>query len=270
MKKKTLYNIIRCKGYGAVMASLPLLFACTDNLMNDITHSNKPLDLQATIQQNNVTRANDNGFADGDQIGVFVVNYDNGAAPALQLTGNHADNVRFTYDDKNYKWTGSYQLYWKDEQTPVDVYGYYPFISQLSSIAEQPFSVERNQRDIPKGETMSGYEKSDFLWAKAENIVPTEAAIILKHNHIMAGIEVTLVEGYGFDENEWAEAERSVLVKNMVMSGTVNLSDGSVTCTGSATNTGIIPQEYQGKYRAVVLPQTVKTGTALFSITIFS
>lgn len=268
MKKKTLYNIIRCKGYGAVMASLTLLSACTDNLMNDITHSNKTLDLQATIQQDNVTRANDNGFADGDQIGVFVVNYDNGAAPALQLTGNHADNVRFTYDDKDYKWTGSYQLYWKDENTPVDVYGYYPFISQLSSIAEQPFSVERNQRDTPKGETMSGYEKSDFLWAKAENIVPTEAAIILKHNHIMAGIEVTLVEGYGFDENEWTEAEHSVLVQNVVMSGTVNLSDGSVTCTGSATNNGIIPQEYQGKYRAVVLPQTVKVGTALFAITI--
>lgn len=268
MKNKTLYNIIRCKVHGVVMASIALLSACTDNLMNDVIHSNRPLDLQATIQQDNVTRANDNGFADGDQIGVFVVNYDNGAAPALQLTGNHADNVRFTYDDKNYKWTGSYQLYWKDEQTPVDVYGYYPFISQLSSIAEQPFSIERNQRDIPKGETMSGYEKSDFLWAKAENIVPTEAAIILKHNHIMAGIEVTLVEGYGFAENEWVEAERSVLVQNVVMSGTVNLSDGSVTCAGDVASTGIIPQEYQGKYRAVVLPQTVKAGAALFSITI--
>ncbi len=268
MKNKTLYNKIRCKVHGIVMASIALLSACTDNLMNDVIHSNRTLDLQATIQQDNVTRANDNGFADGDQIGVFVVNYDNGAAPVLQLTGNHADNVRFTYDDKNYKWTGSYQLYWKDEQTPVDVYGYYPFISQLSSIAEQPFSVERNQRDIPKGETISGYEKSDFLWAKAENIVPTEAAIILKHNHIMAGIEVALVEGYGFDEGEWTEAEHSVLVQNVVMSGTVNLSDGSVTCTGSATNTGIIPQKYQGKYRAVVIPQTVKAGTALFSITI--
>ena len=268
MKNKTLYNIIRRKVHGVVMASIALLSACTDNLMNDVIHSNRPLDLQATIQQDNVTRANDNGFADGDQIGVFVVNYDNEAAPALQLTGNHADNVRFTYDDKNYKWTGSYQLYWKDEQTPVDVYGYYPFMSQLSSIAEQPFSVERNQRDIPKGETMSGYEKSDFLWAKAENIVPTDAAIILKHNHIMAGIEVTLIEGYGFDEGEWTDAERNVLVQNVVMAGTVNLSDGSVVCTGSAANTGIIPQEYQGKYRAVVLPQTVKAGSALFAITI--
>lgn len=269
MKKNILYNIIRCKGYGAVIASITLLSACTDNLMSDAVHSDKTFSLQATIQQENVTRANDNGFADGDQIGVFVVNYENeSSAPTLQLTGNHADNVRFTYDDKNYKWTGSYQLYWKDSTTPVDVYGYYPFMTQLSSITEQPFSIERNQRDTPEGETMSGYEKSDFLWAKAENIVPTDAAIILKHNHIMAGIEVSLVEGYGFDENEWAEAERSVLVQNVVMSGTVNLNDGSVDCTGSASDTGIIPQEYQGKYRAVVLPQTVNAGSALFAITI--
>lgn len=269
MKKNILYNIIRCKGYGAVIASITLLSACTDNLMSDAIHSDKTFSLQATIQQENVTRANDNGFADGDQIGVFVVNYENeSSAPTLQLTGNHADNVRFTYDDKNYKWTGSYQLYWKDSTTPVDVYGYYPFITQLSSITEQPFSIERNQRDTPDGEAMSGYEKSDFLWSKAENIVPTDAAIILKHNHIMAGIEVSLVEGYGFDENEWAEAERSVLVQNVVMSGTVNLSDGSVACTGNASDTGIIPQEYQGKYRAVVLPQTVNAGSALFAITI--
>lgn len=269
MKKKTLYNIIRCKGYGAVMASLPLLFACTDNLMNDVIHSNKTLDLQATIQQNNVTRANDNGFADGDQIGVFVVNYaDEITAPTLQLTGNHADNVRFTYDDTNYKWSGSYQLYWKDNKTPIDVYGYYPFISQLSSITEQPFAVERNQRDTKNGDKMGGYEKSDFLWAKAENITPAEESVILKHCHIMAGIEVALVEGAGFADGEWADAERNVLVQNIVMNGTINLRDGSVTPTGSATNTGIIPQEYRGKYRAVVLPQTVKAGTTLFAITI--
>lgn len=269
MKKKTLYNIIRCKGYVAVMASLPLLFACTDNLMNDVIHSNKTLDLQATIQQDNVTRANDNGFADGDQIGVFVVNYaDEITAPTLQLTGNHADNVRFTYDDTNYKWSGSYQLYWKDNKTSIDVYGYYPFISQLSSITEQPFAVERNQRDTKNGDKMGGYEKSDFLWAKAENITPAEESVILKHCHIMAGIEVALVEGAGFADGEWADAERNVLVQNIVMNGTINLRDGSVTPTGSATNTGIIPQEYRGKYRAVVLPQTVKAGTTLFAITI--
>jgi hypothetical protein len=251
------------------MGTMALASACTDNLVNEALPISRTLDLQATIQQENVTRANDSGFANGDQIGVFVVNYGNESVPPeLLLTGNHADNVRFTFDEEGNKWTGSYQLYWKDDQTPVDVYGYYPFMSQVSSVTAQPFSVARNQRDIPDGETMSGYEKSDFLWAKAENILPTETAITLTHNHVMAGIEVALVEGYGFGENEWANAERSLLVQNTVMSGTVNLADGSVTCTGSASNTGIIPQEYKGKYRAVVLPQVIKSGTTLLSITV--
>ncbi|MDE7378962.1 MAG: fimbrillin family protein [Paraprevotella sp.] len=266
--KNVLYK--RRLKYGLwLVGGMALVSACTDNLVNEALPWEKTLDLQATIQQENVTRANDNGFADGDQIGVFVVNYDSeSSSPELQLTGNHADNVRFTYDDTGYRWTGSYQLYWKDEKTPVDVYGYYPFIPQLSSIIEQPFAVEQNQCDTPKGETFSGYEKSDFLWAKAENITPTDATITLNHNHIMAGIEVVLVEGYGFDENEWANAERNVLVQNVVLAGTVNLRDGSVTCTGATDNTGIIPQEDRGKYRAIVLPQTIQAGVPLFSITI--
>ena len=52
------------------------------------------------------------------------------------------------------------------------------------------------------------------------------------------------------------------------MSATVNLRDGSVTPSGGADNTSIIPQEAKGKYRAVVLPQTVAAGTSLFVVTV--
>ena len=41
-----------------------------------------------------------------------------------------------------------------------------------------------------------------------------------------------------------------------------------MTPTGSAANTSITPQEAQGKYRAVVLPQTVAAGTSLFVVTV--
>lgn len=254
------------------MLALPLLLAsCLDDLgvATGLT-SGQPITLNADINQVYATRANDNGFAHGDQIGVFVVNYENEAAsPTLQLTGNHADNVRFTYDDNEYKWTGSYQLYWKDNKTPIDVYGYYPFISQLSSITEQPFTIERDQRETDRG-GMSGYEKSDFLWAKAENIAPTDATIILKHQHIMAGIQVTLAEGSGFAQGEWADAEKSVLVENVAMTGTIDLRTGNATSTPSGeTGKGtIIPQESRGSYRAVVYPQTVEAGTPLFAITV--
>ena len=85
------------------------------------------MELRAEINQQYVTRASDGGFADGDEIGVFIVNYQDGQPGELQPTGNHADNVRFTYNEETGKWTGSYQLYWKDKKTPIDAYGYYPF-----------------------------------------------------------------------------------------------------------------------------------------------
>ncbi len=255
-------------------ASVLLLASCfvvgcqDEEVLNGGSGAREPMNLQAEINQQNVTRVNDNGFADGDHIGVFVTNYQNGVASELALTGNHADNVRFTYDHASGKWTGATQLYWKDKVTPIDAYGYYPFDEELSSVTAYPFIVQRNQRDQVQGETMYGYEASDFLWAKAEGIVPTDAAVNLRHKHIMAGIQVNLVEGTGFLEGEWAEAEKQVLVESTRLGSTISLQSGTVTADATSAISSIIPQSSGNGYRAIVVPQTVATGSTLFSITI--
>ena len=255
-------------------ASVLLLASCfvtgcqDEEVLNSGNGAREPMNLQAEIHQQNVTRVNDNGFADGDHIGVFVTNYSNGVASELVLTGNHADNVRFTYNHESGKWTGATQLYWKDKVTPIDAYGYYPFDEELSSVTAYPFTIQRNQRDQVQGETMYGYEASDFLWAKAEGIVPTSAAINLRHKHIMAGIQVNLVEGTGFLEGEWAEAEKQVLVESTRLGATISLQSGTATVDASSSVTTIIPQGSGNSYRAIVVPQTVTSGATLFSITI--
>lgn len=251
----------------ALLTSICIV-GCQDDEIVNSNQMQEPLNLQAEIDQHYVTRVNDNGFANGDHIGVFVTNYQNGIAPELALTGNHADNVRFTYNHESGKWTGATQLYWKDKVTPIDAYGYYPFDEELSSVTAYPFTVQRNQRDQVQGETMYGYEASDFLWAKAEGIVPTSAAINLRHKHIMAGIQVNLVEGTGFLEGEWAEAEKQVLVESTRLGSTVSLQSGTVTADASSSVTTIIPQGSGNTYRAIVVPQTVAAGSPLFSITI--
>ncbi len=255
-------------------ASMLLLISCfvvgcqDEEVMNGGNGTREPMNLQAEINQQYVTRVNDNGFADGDHIGVFVTNYSNGEATALKVTGNHADNVRFTYDHASGAWTGATQLYWKDKVTPIDAYGYYPFDEELSSVTAYPFTVQRNQRDQVQGETMYGYEASDFLWAKVEGVVPTAAAVTLRHKHIMAGIQVNLVEGTGFLEGEWAEAEKQVLVESTRLGSTISLQSGTVTVDASSAVNTIIPQGSGNGYRAIVVPQTVATGSTLFSITI--
>ena len=245
-----------------------LLTACHDEDWTRPDPLGDAITLRGEIEQQYSTRANDSGFADGDEIGVFIVNYDNGTAPTLQPTGNHADNVRFTYNETKGTWTGSYQLYWKDKTTPVDAYGYYPFDANLQSTQAYPFSVQRNQRDhLTTGRKLSGYEASDFLWAKKENVVPTAAAITLRHNHILAGIKVTLMEGEGFDEDEWDEITKSVLVESTILKSTINLQTGKASPDGTTT-TSIIPQQRDEEYRAVVIPQTVAASKTLFTITI--
>lgn len=255
-------------------ASMLLLISCfvvgcqDEEVLNGGNGTREPMNLQAEIHQQYVTRVNDNGFADGDHIGVFVTNYSNGEETALKVTGNHADNVRFTYDHASGTWTGATQLYWKDKVTSIDAYGYYPFDEELLSVTAYPFTVQRNQRDQVQGETMYGYEASDFLWAKVEGVVPTAAAVTLRHKHIMAGIQVNLVEGTGFLEGEWAEAEKQVLVESTRLGSTISLQSGTVTADATSAISSIIPQGSGNGYRAIVVPQTVATGSTLFSITI--
>ena len=60
-----------------------------------------PIRLFNEIEQIATTRVNDEGFCNGDEVGIYVVNY-NGSNPGrLAVEGNQADNVRYTYDEGN-------------------------------------------------------------------------------------------------------------------------------------------------------------------------
>ncbi len=226
------------------------------------------MELRAEIIQQYVTRANDNGFADGDQIGVFIVNYDGENPQELSLTGNHADNVQFTYDDESGLWTGAYQLYWKDKTTPVDAYGYYPFDGELSSVTAYPFPVHINQEAQIGNTSITGYEASDFLWAKTGNVIPTSGVLNLKHQHVMAGVQVTLVEGCGFDAGEWDTVTKQVVIENTVLDAVVNLQTGVVSAEEGSAVQAIVPMKAGTDYRAIVVPQTIEAGMPLISVTI--
>ena len=246
-----------------------LLAACHEEAAYEAAMQGGPLDLSASVDQEYVTRASDGGFADGDQIGVFVVNYQDEEPQPLRLSGNHADNVCHTYHEAEGKWTGTYQLYWKDKQTPVDAYGYYPFDGQLSSVEAYPFAVQKRQDGVREtGRRLSGYEASDFLWAKAENKLATAGPITLNHHHLMAGIKVILTEGEGFNEGEWDDIDKMVLVEGTKLQSTINLQLGTVSVLSNGAAETIVPQQNGDIYRAVVIPQTVAAETNLFSFTI--
>ena len=93
--------------------------------------------------------------------------------------------------------------------------------------------------------------------------------IWLNFHHKMAGIHVTLFEGMGFEEGEFAKLKKDVLILNTVRKATVNLATGGVMTSGEVPETGIIPaREGDGEFRAIVVPQTIGPGSKVLYATV--
>lgn len=250
-------------------AGAMLLTGCSDDFFGDKTeqHDSNRIQLSGDIDQLAVTRVNDNGFCNGDVMGVYIVDYEGNKPGTLKVNGNRGDNVRHTFDEPNYKWNSAYDLFWKDKHTHIDVYGYYPFANP-ESIEDYQFEVQKDQSKATENGEMGGYEASDFLWGKVSDVAPTTSVIRLPMAHRMSNARVTLIQGSGFAEGEWANLEKIVLTANVARKASINLSTGDIKTASAVENTMTIPSRTNDEWRTIVVPQTVAAGTTLFSITI--
>lgn len=246
-----------------------MLMSCNDNEITEGVsrgQDSNVISLSGEIDQVAVTRVNDNGFCDGDIMGVYIVDYNGNTPGTLATKGNRGTNVPHTFDEAAYKWNSAYDIYWKDDRTHVDIYGYYPY-GTPTDVNEYAFEVQKDQTKN-NGDEMGSYEASDFLWGKAADVAPTEKVIRLPLRHKMSNARITLKEGEGFAEGAWTELEKQVLVLNTKRSSVINLATGNVTATGEVAKTGTIPFCKDNEFRAIVVPQTVEAGKVLFSITV--
>lgn len=244
------------------------LTSCDPSSLNEAecNDGKVPIGLSALISQEYVTRADSHGFTDGDVISTYIVDYENGMPGQLKDKGNRADNLFYTFNEPGNRWIPAYNVYYKDDKTAIDIYAYYP-ASNPESVSQFEFEVALDQ-SAASDSGLSAYEQSDFLWAKAENKTSSDKTVWLDFSHRMAGIRVELQEGSGFDEGEWAQARKSVLVRNTARAASINLSNGSVCVIGEQVFEGIVPQKEGDSFRAVVVPQMVSAGKTLISVTI--
>lgn len=255
--------------FGTILAATALAFGCRLDEGFEVPVEEKvPISMKGDINQLAVTRASDNGFAAADQVGIWAVNFADEDTPGtLTLKDNQATNVRFTFDGAS-TWTPDYDIYYKDKNTKVDIYGVYPYTSAISSIEAQPFEVQEDQSAISAHGSMGGYEASDFLWAKREAVTPSPSTVQLLFQHKMSCVVVTLEEGTGFEAGEFAGLSQSVLINNVKRSALINLATGDVTATGAVSARSTVPTAYENGFRAIVVPQTVSSASSLFSITL--
>ncbi len=204
------------------------------------------------------TRVTDYAFEAGDRIGLYVVNRAaDGSAAALQPSGNHVDNMRFTY---NGTWTPATPIYWKDDKTHADFYLYHPYQQEVTSVEAMPFSLNTDQS------TEAAYKAGDLLIGTTKDVAPTEQAVSIATRHVMSQMLITLVPGNGFTEESLAAADIGVRINGVKTDATVNLATAAVTATGQAAN--VVPLlTTTNTYKALIVPQEVAEGN-LITVTV--
>ncbi len=198
-----------------------------------------PINISTTL-----TRATDAGYESGDKVGIFVVNEPN----ALAASGNHVDNMGFTYSGE---WTPDTPIYWLDKSTKADFYCYYPYVEGASTTA-LAFSTNANQSQL------ADYKASEFLWGKTSGIAPTKEAVSITTNHTFSNMVIVLKPGDGFTEESLAAATKSVKICGVKTGASIDLSTGVATATGNTTE--VIPYLEGEQYRALIVPQTTAEG----------
>ena len=246
------------------------LFSCSSNPSPDPTPPDPgkmPLTIQGGIAS--YTKASNAGFDDLDEVGIYVVNYQDADTPGnLSTGGNHATNVKHRYHADNNGWNAESgdEIYWKDETTKADIYGYYPYSTTISSVSALPFSVQTDQSTVKNGITLGGYEASDFLWVKKSEVAPQTTPVSLAFGHIMSKAVITLVAGEGFDELPMDGI--TVRIVGTKPASTIHLETGTVTVDESAAISPITAWKDGVTYKAIVVPQTIPAGTSFIKIEI--
>jgi len=232
-----------------LMAAVAAMVSCSDNVENVPTTPETdrlPINISTTL-----TRATDSAFEAGDKVGIFVVNEPN----ALATSGNHVDNMGFTYTTT---WTPDTPIYWLDQTTKADFYCYYPY-AEAANTAAHAFATKADQSSL------ANYKASEFLWGKTTGVAPTEEAVNITTNHTFSNALVILKPGDGFTEESLAAATKSVKICGIKTNATIDLATGVATANGNATE--ITPYLENGQYRALIVPQTTAEG-ALIVVTV--
>lgn len=244
-----------------------ILSGCSDDFfdIHEGTDGAGAVEFSGRIEQLNRTRADENGFADGDRFGLYMMLQRNGSTGALTDGEPYASNVSVRYDGASDKWNSTPELLWPDATTSARFCAYYPYRAVVSDLLEMPIEVAYDQNSTGS-EGIGGYESSDLLWASVDGIKPGQS-VNLTFTHRMAGVRVILEHGESIADTEWLKLSKQVTVDNAVRTATFNLNDGTVSAAGTYDR-NIRMAKQPDCYRAVLPPQTVDAGTNIIGITI--
>lgn len=237
---------------------LLLAYSCQQKEEDNFPSFEQPIRIIGNV----LTRsAMESGFNAYDEIGVFMLNRTNANIPAVlnNTLGNWLDNGYFQLESNGQTWLSLAPIFWKDENTVMDVIAYYPYIdmsNQQYNATSVPFSVQTDQQELAR------LRSSDFLYAEEKGVNPqnTVNGITLGFKHKLCKLTVQLK----FNPAELIGVTGiTVKAHNVNYRGTVNLSNGAIyTNTEAISNISLYVKSYE-EAKGILFPQQIPAGRFL-------
>lgn len=231
---------------------------CTSD---DCSSEPQKLVLEISIDRTRIAKEE---FTQGDEIGLFLVDYANDSPGILgEASTTRAGNVKYIFDGTFWYAEPGKDIFLEDNYS--DLYVYYPYDEELTQtpgktdLDAYPFTIQPDQR--------ISSEQSDFLWSKTEQLSASNNRAVIIFRHLMSRCEINLK----FNSEENLSWDPDLTIYNTQINSTIDLRVGKVTAIGGSqaikpsVNLNTKPG-FDITYDAIILPQVIPSGTPLFTV----
>ena len=185
------------------------------------------------------TRAAGQAWADGDKIGIFMI--EAGKTLSADAISEGVDNVCYQSNGSRAfsPISGGKTIFFPIDGD-VDFYSYYP------QTTVNDYKVALNMTN------QTSQEAIDFMYAKKTGCNKATPQVDLKFNHMLSKLVLNVQPGNGLTEDDLNKLK--VTIKDQNTTGTFNLADGTISGEGNPDNIQMKAVQVGKIYEAILLP----------------
>ena len=185
------------------------------------------------------TRAAGQAWADGDKIGIFMI--EAGKTLSADAISEGVDNVCYQSNGSiAFSPISGGKTVFFPIDGDVDFYSYYP------QTTVNDYKVALNMTN------QTSQEAIDFMYAKKTGCNKATPQVDLKFNHMLSKLVLNVQPGNGLTEDDLNKLK--VTIKDQNTTGTFNLADGTISGEGNPDNIQMKAVQVGKIYEAILLP----------------
>ena len=197
------------------------------------------------------TRAAGQAWADGDKIGIFMI--EAGKTLSADVIKEGVDNVCYqTSGSSTFSPISGGKTIFFPIDGDVDFYSYYPH----TTVSD--YKVALNVAD------QTSQEAIDFMYAQTKGCHKSIPQVELKFNHMLSNLVLNVQPGNGLTEDDLNKLK--VTIKDQNTTATFNLADGVISGEGNPANIQMKTVKVGKKYEAILLPTKSTTREIEFDL----